>query len=182
MQEILEAYQTLSDPEKRKGYDAQFFGNSEPVERVFKTFKLEPEEKTAESVSFVTYWNAYSSLNEILEKSLQLMNREEKKKSMPKRLLGKLGRAEHENTYRNRQIAKMAREAVQYITLLKMAEIPMEFWNDEAMNWVLVRWGQNRYRVQVEQMKSASEKKKLHSKNRQFHHDLKKLLSYALEG
>lgn len=120
------------------------------------------------------------------------MNREEKKKSMPKRLLGKLGRAEHENTYRNRQIAKMAREAVQYITLLKMAEIPMEFWNDEAMNWVLVRWGQrpgndyialfNRYRVQVEQMKSASEKKKLHSKNRQFHHDLKKLLSYALEG
>ena len=79
MQEILEAYQTLSDPEKRKGYDAQFFGNSEPVERVFKTFKLEPEEKTAESVSFVTYWNAYSSLNEILEKSLQLMNREEKK-------------------------------------------------------------------------------------------------------
>ena len=50
MQEILEAYQTLSDPEKRKGYDAQFFGNSEPVERVFKTFKLEPEEKTAESV------------------------------------------------------------------------------------------------------------------------------------
>ena len=176
MQEILEAYQTLSDPEKRKGYDAQFFGNSEPVERVFKTFKLEPEEKTAESVSFVTYWNAYSSLNEILEKSLQLMNREEKKKSMPKRLLGKLGRAEHENTYRNREIA----------------EIPMEFWNDEAMNWVLVRWGQrpgndyialfNRYRVQVEQMKSASEKKKLHSKNRQFHHDLKKLLSYALEG
>lgn len=111
---------------------------------------------------------------------------------MPKRLLGKLGRAEHENTYRNREIAKMAREAVQYITLLKMAEIPMEFWNDEAMNWVLVRWGQrpgndyialfNRYRVQVEQMKSASEKKKLHSKNRQFHHDLKKLLSYALEG
>ena len=96
MQEILEAYQTLSDPEKRKGYDVQLFGNPEPVERVFKTFKLEPEEKTAESVSFVTYWNAYSSLNEILEKSLQLMNREEKKKSMPKRLLGKLGRAEHE--------------------------------------------------------------------------------------
>ena len=72
MQEILEAYQTLSDPEKRKGYDVQLFGNPEPVERVFKTFKLEPEEKTAESVSFVTYWNAYSSLNEILEKSLNL--------------------------------------------------------------------------------------------------------------
>ena len=55
----------------------------------------------------------------------------------------------------------------------------------EANELVLVRWGQkpgndyialfNRYRVQIERMKSASEKKKLHNKNRQFHHDLEKI-------
>ena len=60
------------------------------------------------------------------------------------------------------------------------------------MNWVLVRWGQkqdtdyhilfSRYAAYVEKNKSSSEKLKLRSYNRQFHNNLKKLLSYSLEA
>ena len=68
----------------------------------------------------------------------------------------------------------------------------MEHWNPEAMNWVLVRWGPkketdyhvlfNRDAAHVEQSKSGAEKMKLRSQNRQFHNNLKKLLSYALNA
>ena len=70
--------------------------------------------------------------------------------------------------------------------------VPSEYWNIDAMNWVLVRWGQRqdtdfrslfkRYDIYVEKHYSVSEKKKLHAYKRQFHHNLKKLLSYALEA
>lgn len=72
-----------------------------------------------------------------------------------------------------------------------MAGIPAEYWQPEAMNWVLIRWGQKqtldyhvlfaRYDAYVEQTVSSSEKMKLRSKNRRYQNNLKKLLSYALE-
>ena len=40
MQEILEAYRVLSNPEKRRKYNQETFGETE---RVFKTFTLTPE-------------------------------------------------------------------------------------------------------------------------------------------
>lgn len=93
MQEILEAYQTLSDPRKKeKVMMYSFSGIQNQWNGYLRHSSLSRRKRQRSLVSFVTYWNAYSSLNEILEKSLQLMNREEKKKSMPKRLLGKLGR------------------------------------------------------------------------------------------
>ena len=67
MQEILEAYRTLSDPEKRRQYDLELGGGKK---RVFRTFTVgDPgrEKKKAEkkeSDSFVTYWNAACKLNE----------------------------------------------------------------------------------------------------------------------
>ena len=156
MQEILEAYRVLSNPAKRKAYNLEIFG---VTDRVFKTFKLTPEDEK-ESVSFVTYWNAAVQLQDEM--------------------------------HRERQLSRLSMQAMRQITTLKIAGIPSEYWNIDAMNWVLVRWGQRqdtdfrslfkRYDIYVEKHYSTSEKKKLHAYKRQFHHNLKKLLSYALEA
>ena len=189
MQDILEAYHVLSDEKKRKEYNRETFGEST---RVFKTFTVGPEGDSNDS-SFVTYWNAASQLNETIDKSVRLMERESKKKSIPQRIIKKIGKNQHhEESFRNRQISRLSKQAIQYITVLKMAGIPIEYWQPEAMNWVLVRWGQkkdtdyhvlfNRYAAYIEQSKSGAEKMKLRSQNRQFHNNLKKLLSYALKA
>ena len=64
MQEILEAYRTLSDPEKRSAYNIEMFGTNE--QRVFRTFTVGPDKDgDDESASFVTYWNAANRLHDI---------------------------------------------------------------------------------------------------------------------
>ena len=193
MQEILEAYRVLSDPEKRKAYNHEMFGEAAP--RVFRTFKVGPDDDSKdESSSFVTYWNAASRLNETLRQSMRLMEKESQKKTLSQRVFRMLRKSSEESPdeYRSRQIAKLSMDAVQYMTTLKMAGIPMQYWHSDAMNWVLIRWGQkqdtdyhilfSRYAAYVEKNKSSSEKLKLRSYNRQFHNNLKKLLSYSLEA
>ena len=189
MQDILEAYHVLSDEKKRKEYNRETFGEST---RVFKTFTVGPEGDSNDS-SFVTYWNAASQLNETIDKSVRLMERESKKKSIPQRIIKKIGKNQHhEESFRNRQISRLSKQAIQYITVLKMAGIPIEYWQPEAMNWVLIRWGQKqtldyhvlfaRYDAYIEQTATSTEKMKLRSKNRRYQNNLKKLLSYALES
>ena len=52
MQEILEAYRVLSNPEKRKEYNMEIFGECGSA-RVFRTFKVGPDDDTKEdTVSF----------------------------------------------------------------------------------------------------------------------------------
>lgn len=193
MQEILEAYRTLSDPEKRKEYNRDTFGETM---RVFRTFKVGPEDgESEESASFVTYWNTANRLNDVLKQSRRLMEEKSHKKSLSRRIFKKVRRnkkQEESETFRSQQMAQLSMQAVQYITALKMAGIPMQYWTPDAMNWVLVRWGQkqtadyrilfSRYDAYVEETKSGTEKLRLKNKNRQFHHNLKKLLSYALEA
>ena len=189
MQDILEAYHVLSDEKKRKEYNRETFGEST---RVFKTFTVGPEGDSNDS-SFVTYWNAASQLNETIDKSVRLMERESRKKSIPQRIIKKIGKNQHhEESFRNRQISRLSKQAIQYITVLKMAGIPIEYWQPEAMNWVLIRWGQKqtldyhvlfaRYDTYIEQTATSTEKMKLRSKNRRYQNNLKKLLSYALES
>ena len=174
---------------KRKEYNRETFGEST---RVFKTFTVGPEGDSNDS-SFVTYWNAASQLNETIDKSVRLMERESKKKSIPQRIIKKIGKNQHhEESFRNRQISRLSKQAIQYITVLKMAGIPIEYWQPEAMNWVLIRWGQKqtldyhvlfaRYDTYIEQTATSTEKMKLRSKNRRYQNNLKKLLSYALES
>ena len=190
MQEILEAYRTLSNPEKRKKYNREVFGETN---RVFRTFTLTEEEAKDEPASFVTYWNTANQLNDLLTRSVRLMKRESRKKNLPQRIFTKLDKKQkQEDTLRTRQIARFSAQAAQYITVLKMADIPMQYWNPDAMNWILIRWGQkqsmdyhslfSRYDAFVEETKSTSEKLRLRNQNRQFHNNLKKLLSYALEA
>lgn len=189
MQEILEAYRVLSNPEKRRKYNQETFGETE---RVFKTFTLTSENEEENTGSFVTYWNMSNQLRTILNKSIRLMKQETQKKTLTQRVFQKWGKYQKEETIRNQQIAKLSTQAVQYITALKMAGIPMDYWSSDAMNWILVRWGQkqsvdyhtlfSRYDDYVEETLSNSEKIRLKNQNKRFHHNLKKLLSYALKA
>ncbi len=190
MQEILEAYRVLSNTESRKIYDQEVFGETA---RVFRTFTVGPENNEDEPVSFVTYWNTANQLHEVIGRSVQLMKQKDQKRTLSQRIFRKIGKKDsREESSRARQIEKLSEQAIRYITILKMAGIPMEYWSPDAMNWVLVRWGQkqtmdyhilfSRYDAYIDETKTGTEKMRLRSQNRQFHNNLKKLLSYALEA
>lgn len=121
------------------------------------------------------------------------MKQETQKKTLTQRVFQKWGKYQKKKTDRNQQIAKLSTQAVQYITALKMAGIPMDYWSSDAMNWILVRWGQkqsvdyhtlfSRYDDYVERNIVKFQKKfRLKNQNKRFHHNLKKLLSYALKA
>lgn len=188
MQEILEAYRVLSNPEKRRKYDRKLSGQPN---RVFRTYKVgEPSPEEEPTISFVTYWNAASKLNEIVKASWQLVQNHDKKVGFPQRILKKLGRTAKYEAELSEQMSALSLKAIQHISILKEAEIPMEYWNPDAMNWLLVHWGQKQYMdyrllfeqydAYVEQSKTNAEKLKLHTQNKQFHNNLKKLLGYAV--
>lgn len=187
MQEILEAYRALSNPEKRKQYDKELNGGTN---RVFRTFKMEKPETESNTVSFVTYWNAASQLQEIVKRSAWLLERESRRESIPLKILKKVKKSIPMDKALYKELNDLSLQSLKQITLLKSAEISMEHWHPEAMNWVLVHWGQNpgndyqtlfaQYDAHVNQDLSNSEKIKIRSQNKQFHHNLKKLLTYAL--
>lgn len=189
MQEILEAYRILSVPDKRKQYDLQLSGGTE---RIFRTYTVENPQPGEESkISFATYWNAAYRLYELVAEGASLMDLNTKKEGLPARLLKKLGRRSRYEAEITEQLAALAMNAVQCITTLKIADIPMDYWQPDAMNWVLVRWGQkqnmdyhvlfSKYDAYIEQNKTGTERLKLHAQNRQFHNSLKKLLNYAVQ-
>ena len=186
MQEILEAYRTLADPDKRRKYDEELgIGNV----RVFRTYKVGPSNDEQSTPSFVLYWNAACRLQETVELSAELMEQAASDKTRRffffKRKQEALNAAERE-----KHLNKLSLRALQYITILKEAGIPAKFWTEDAMNWVLVRWGQrqnmdyrvlfNKYEVHLEEKITSAERRKIHTRNRRFHTHLKKLLSYAL--
>ena len=194
MQEILEAYRVLSNPEKRKNYDKELGGGTV---RVFRTFDLGKEfEKDSGSSdvqdehSFVTYWNAASKLHEVVKRSSWLLERESRRESIPIKIMKRIGKMPKTEQRLESQLNALSIQALQYITLLKSARIPMEYWTPEAMNWVLIRWGQNQsvdfltifaqYDAFVNQKKTTAEKAKMRSQTKQFHGKLKKLLTNAI--
>jgi curved DNA-binding protein CbpA len=188
MQEILEAYRILSNPDKRKKYNRVLAGKSN---RVFRTYTVEkPESGEDTSPSFVTYWNAACKLNELVAQSSRLMELSSQKERLGFRIFKKLGKYHKNETAITEQLNALSLQAIQYITILKTAGIPMSYWQPDAMNWVLVRWGQkqnmdyqvlfSRYEAYVEQSRTGAEKLKLRSQSRQFHNNLNKLLNYAI--
>lgn len=187
MQEILEAYRVLSNPEKRARYDKKLGGGAN---RIFRTFTMEDSENTENGTSFVTYWTIAGKLNEIVIKSTEIMELESKKSSLPQKILKKLGKNTRYEKERNMALETLSIQALSHITTLKNAEIPMDYWQPEAMNWILIHWSQNQtldyhtffaqYDAFVNQNKSNTERLKLHAQNKQFHNQLKRLLAYAL--
>ncbi|MGC4019496.1 MAG: J domain-containing protein [Muricomes sp.] len=188
MQEILEAYRILSNPDKRKKYNRAIGGRPN---RVFRTYTVgKPESDEDNSSSFVTYWNAACRLNEIVNNSVRLMEAGLQKERLGVKIFKKLGKYCKKEAEIVEQLNILSLQALQYITVLRTAEIPMSCWQADAMNWVLVRWGQkqnmdyqvlfSRYEAHVEQNRTSTERLKLKSRNKQFQNNLKRLLSYAI--
>ncbi len=187
MQEILEAYRVLSNPEKRRKYDLELGGGKQ---RVFRTFKVGEDSDADEQDSFVVYWNAGNALYEIVTRSVRLWQRESRRKGFSVKILEKLGKQTSSEKMLNEELSNLALQALQHITTLKTAGIPMDYWIPEAMNWMLIQWGQTpgtdcatliaRYDAYINKNKSGSEKAKLRTEAKQFHNHLKKLLTYAL--
>jgi len=189
MQEILEAFETLGDKQKRKQYDAHVLGK---INRVFKTYTFKPEEteetgetKEQSNTSFVSYWNAVNQLHEAVGDSIFLSEyyrRETKQMSFLKRMLRKKARKNE----LLRQLYPLAEQAAQCIALLTAAGIATRFWEPEAMNWVLIRWGHNqnadvvalfnRYEMFQKQHTSAAERSKIRQEHRRFQYYLRRLV------
>lgn len=190
MQEILEAYHILSDPESRRKYDARIFGRKKG--RVFRTYTVgdDLKEDTGSS-SFITCWNAACKLQEIVSKSNYLLEQSSKTNALPTRFFRKIGNTPKVDSETADELNQLSLSAIGYITTLKLAGIPMCYWNQDAMNWVFIRWSQRqnsdyhslfaKYDIFIETNKSTTEKLKLRSANKHFQNNLKRLLNYAVQ-
>lgn len=189
MQEILEAYRVLSNPETRKEYDLELGGG---VHRVFKTFSFKEEIKAQhaeQEEAVVNCWNAACRLQEIIWQSSRILTRQSRKKTFFTRLRERLGQEEYIEEESREELEDLALQALEQVDILQNAEIPMDYWQPECMNWILIHWGQNpkvdyrtlvaQYDAEQNQNTTAAERLKSHTKNRQFQQSLNKLLTYA---
>jgi len=184
MAEILEAYDTLSNPEKRTFYDEKVLGI---VKRNFQTFTM--EEEIDESKDFLQYWKASDTLEKNVKVSCEIIRqiRQHSGKRIPMfhRIIH---RGDIQKEMRE-QLTMLAQETSTLVALLTASGIPADLWNPDAMNWVLVRWSQkqesdytvlfHRYRVQRDEQEVSTDKTKRRLRNRRFHHRLNRLLSFA---
>ncbi len=163
MQRVLEAYRVLSDAQKRAEYDRTLLGRRNDV----PTFDLQNTEELHEKEpEFVTYWKAAHSLYDIITESDVLM-RGKKQKS---------------------HLAKLAKEALGYIIVLRQAEIPEKYWHPDIMNWLLFTWYQNRnyttaylaalYDEHIKKDCRHLDKLYLQQKTSHYQHSVKRLMKY----
>ena len=187
MQEILEAYRILSSTEKRRKYDMKVFGRRE---RVFRTYTVKPPVYEEKPADFTAYWNIACKLNEIVSKCEYIIEQHNSNASISSKILTKLGILPKSDPELEEELSNLAIIAVQYITELKKAKIPMNYWQPDAMNWVMVRWAQkqvtdyqllfSKYDEYVENNKSKAEKLKLQTQSKHFQNNLKHLLEFAI--
>ena len=78
MQEILEAYRVLSNPESRHEYDKELGGGQI---RVFRTFTVGPEDDE-QAAPFVVYWNAACRLQETVDLAMEFLENNSQKKNV----------------------------------------------------------------------------------------------------
>lgn len=165
MQEILEAYNILSDTVKRAEYDREISGRRQDMQ----TFDLKSEasgQEQAEEETFVTYWKAAGALYEIIMESNELFRQKEE----------------------TSRLAQLSMQALKHILILKDASIPEKYWHPDIMNWLLFTWYKNRnmtvaylltmYDEYVKKSASPVEKLKLQGRSHRFQHSVKRLIKF----
>lgn len=164
MQEVLEAYQILSDETTRADYDRRIAGRS----AVMQTFDLHEaaENGAQEDPAFVTYWKASNDLYDIVTESDALFRQKDE----------------------TSRIAQLALQALRHILTLREGQIPERYWHPDIMNWLLFAWYKNRnfttaYLLTLydEHMKNeipVMDKLRLKNKSMRYQHSVKRLIKY----
>lgn len=164
MQEVLEAYQILSNETTRADYDRRIAGRS----AVMQTFDLHKaaENEAQEDPAFVTYWKASNDLYDIVTESDALFRQKDE----------------------TSRIAQLALQALRHILTLREGQIPERYWHPDIMNWLLFAWYKNRnfttaYLLTLydEHMKNeipVMDKLRLKNKSMRYQHSVKRLIKY----
>lgn len=164
MQEVLEAYQILSNETTRTDYDRRIAGRS----AVMQTFDLHEaaENEAQEDPAFVTYWKASNDLYDIVTESDALFRQKDE----------------------TSRIAQLALQALRHILTLREGQIPERYWHPDIMNWLLFAWYKNRnfttaYLLTLydEHMKNeipVMDKLRLKNKSMRYQHSVKRLIKY----
>ena len=164
MQEILEAYTVLSNPESRKEYDREISGNT----RVMQTYDLHnmKNTETGEDAypTFLTYWKEAGKLYELVTKSTILFKDKKNREEL-------------------RELSKLA---LRHAMTLRTASIPEKYWHPQVMNWLLYTWNQNRnlstaymltlYDEHLQKDKSRAARLKIEIRSRTYQRKVKKLI------
>lgn len=169
MQEILEAYSVLSNPDSRAEYDREISGST----RVMQTYDLHDmkDAETGEDAypTFLTYWKEAGNLHELILQSKELL----KKKKDP--------------TIKE-EIRTLSKKALRHAITLRNAGISEKYWHPQAMNWLLFTWNQNRnlstaylltlYDEHLQKDKNPAERLKMENRFRSYQRKIKKLIRY----
>ena len=116
--------------------------------------------------SFLTYWKAASTLNELVSKSLDLF--------------GSKRNAD--------QLRQLSERALRCAATLRNASIPEKYWHPEVMNWLLFTWYQHRnfntsylltlYDQHLRAREKPTARFKIESRYRTYQRQIKKLIKY----
>lgn len=164
MQEILEAYHVLSDPDRRSEYDWSI-SRKRPVMQTFDLHNMN-EEDDASLPDFVGYWKAANALYDIVQKSDPLFR---------------------DKDYSD-ELTRLSTEALQHVVLLRNSSIPERYWYPDIMNWLLFTWFQHRnytisylltlYDEYAKESISALDKLRLQKNTYHYQHSIKRLVKY----
>ena len=164
MQEVLEAYQILSNETTRADYDRRIAGRS----AVMQTFDLHEaaENEAQEDPAFVTYWKASNDLYDIVTESDALFRQKDE----------------------TSRIAQLALQALRHILTLREGQIPERYWHPDIMNWLLFAWYKNRnfttaylltlYDEHIKNEIPVMDKLRLKNKSMRYQHSVKRLIKY----
>ncbi len=176
---ILEAYATLSDPEKRKQYDHILSGR----DAVMQTFDLHENTGAPEddSIPIVNCWRAANALYDLVQESIPYLHQKPGKQK-DKRVRKTAGNAEEET------LSALTVRALEQICILREEKIPEQYWHPDTMNWLLFSYMKNRnytpahlmtlYDEHLKKDLSTSDRRQVKKNTSRYLRDLDRLLAH----